>query len=387
MSKVKLKDVVARIKDKVDKDNPDLTYYIGGEHFESGKIKVTQRGIIEGSTIGPAFHMRFMPGDVLLMSRNPHLRKAGRVDFCGLCSDVSYVCRTKDDNLLLQEFLPFIFQSEPFWNFAEANKKGSTNFFLNWSDFEKFEFDLPSIDEQEKLVQMLWAIEDTKDAYTNLEKASAKLVQAEFDRLFDNDKYPRVRAEEICDFITKGTTPPKNEILLEPTEDSIPYLKVYNLSFNGELLFDDQPQYIPKETHEGKLARSKVYPDDVLMNIVGPPLGKFSLVTNEFSEWNINQAIVIFRAKPQVRPKYLLYSLMQPSVMKPFIDKAVGVRQLNISLEQCRNLEIVLPPLDIQDEFIGFIEQNENATAALKNAYRDITSLQRKILNKRILIK
>ena len=52
MPKVLLKDVVARIKDKVDKDNTDLKYYIGGEHFDSGEIQITKKGIIKESTIG-----------------------------------------------------------------------------------------------------------------------------------------------------------------------------------------------------------------------------------------------------------------------------------------------------------------------------------------------
>ena len=101
MPTVKLGDVVCRVKDKVDKDTTELEYYVGGEHFEYGEICISQRGLIQGSTIGPAFHMHFVPGDVLLMSRNPHLRKAGMVDFEGICSDVSYVCRTRDERVLL----------------------------------------------------------------------------------------------------------------------------------------------------------------------------------------------------------------------------------------------------------------------------------------------
>ena len=80
-----------------------------------------------------------------------------------------------------------------------------------------------------------------------------------------------VKAQEVCYFITKGTTPKANEIFTKPFENCIPYLKVYNLSFDGSMLFFDEPQYIEKSVHEGKLARSKVYPNDVLMNIVGPP--------------------------------------------------------------------------------------------------------------------
>ena len=179
-----LGDVVKRVRNKVDKDNTDLVYYVGGEHFENGEVIISKKGIIKESTIGPAFNMSFEPGHVLLMSRNPHLRKAGVVDFSGICSNVSYVCETKDEEKLRQKFLPFIFQSEIFWRFAEANKKGSTNFFLNWSDFERFEFALPSIQEQDKLIELLWAANNTKEAYKKLLYITDELIKSQFIEMF-----------------------------------------------------------------------------------------------------------------------------------------------------------------------------------------------------------
>lgn len=383
MSKVYLKDVVTRIKDKVDKDKTDLEYYIGGEHFDNGEIQITKKGVIAGSTIGPAFHMRFVPGDVLLMSRNPHLRKAGVVDFEGICSDVSYVCRTKDENVLMQKFLPFIFQSDDFWRFAEENKKGSTNFFLNWSDFEKYEFNLPPIETQRKLVEILWSFEDTKTAYKKLLDKTDELVKSQFIEMFDG-KFPLVKTEDVCHFITKGTTPKGDGIIKKYSAELVPYLKVYNLSFDGTLLFDYEPQYVTQETHYGFLARSKVYPGDVLMNIVGPPLGKFALVTSEHPEWNINQAIAIFRAKEMILPEYLLHALMQPKLIGPFIEKAQGVRQMNFSLEQCRKLEIPLPGLDIQSKFVEFVHQSDKSKFELKQAIIDVDNLAKALMQQEI---
>ena len=155
----------------------------------------------------------------------------------------------------------------------------------------------------------------------------------------------------------------------------IPFLKVYNLSFTGELLFDAEPQYVSTEIHSGKLARSKVYPNDVLMNIVGPPLGKFSLVTDEFAEWNINQAIAIFRSKKGVLPRYLLAALMQPKVFRPFLEQAVGIRQLNLSLEQCRNLEFPLPPIEEQERFVEFSAQVDKSKVVVQAALDEVQLL------------
>ena len=198
--------------------------------------------------------------------------------------------------------------------------------------------------------------------------------------MFGAGQYNYVKASEVCDFITKGTTPPSGEIFEEYEEGRVPYLKVYNLSLTGDLLFDDEPQYIDIKTHEGKLARSKVYPNDVLMNIVGPPLGKFALVTNEFAEWNINQAIAIFRARENVIPRFLMAALMQPDVLQPFLQQAVGIRQLNLSLEQCRNLEIPLPPIELQEQFAAFAVQVDKSKFELEQARSELTATYKRII-------
>ena len=214
-------------------------------------------------------------------------------------------------------------------------------------------------------------LDHVRDAVAYRERQLTKLdelIKARFVEMFENNTYPKVKVSTVCDFITKGTTPPNDLISEEYSSDKVPYLKVYNLSFNGELLFDTAPQYISENIHNGMLARSKVYPNDVLMNIVGPPLGKFSLVTDEFPEWNINQAIAIFRAKEKINPKYLLSALMQPEVLNPFLRQAVGIRQLNLSLSQCRDLEIFLPPLSLQNQFADFVAEVDKSKLLVGSA-------------------
>ena len=209
----------------------------------------------------------------------------------------------------------------------------------------------------DEINQVIRLIDKRKEELSLLDQ----LVKSRFIEMFGSGRYPTVIASEVCDFITKGTTPPTGEITEKYEIGMIPYLKVYNLSFTGELLFDNMPQYISADTHNKQLARSKVLPNDVLMNVVGPPLGKFSLVTDEFSEWNINQAIAIFRAKDRVLPRYLMAALMQPNVLRPFLEQAVGIRQLNLSLEQCRNLEFPLPPIEEQRAFVELSEQTDKS--------------------------
>ena len=181
MSLVRFSDVVRRANTKEDKDNTDKKYYVGGEHIKSNNVLITEKGIIAGSTIGPMFYFGFKAGQVLFVSRNPHLRKAGMVNFDGICSEKTFVLETIDENILLQRFLPFIMQSDHFWNYMEANKSGSVNFFVNWSTLAKYEFELPTIDKKRELADLLLAMNDDKVAYEVLLTKTDALVKSKFE--------------------------------------------------------------------------------------------------------------------------------------------------------------------------------------------------------------
>lgn len=357
MAKYRFEQIAINKTEKKKPEESDYATYIGLEHLDSGCLKVTRWGS-DVPIKGEKLVMK--KGDVLLGKRNAYLRRAAIAPHDGIFSAHGMILNPREE-VIDKDFFPLFIASNYFFDEAIKISVGSLSPTINWRDLSKVEFDLPPLDEQRKLAQLLWAINDVKDGYRELLTATDAVVKSQFIEMFKNGNYPVVKAEDVCEFITKGTTPKSDEIYTKAFDDCIPYLKVYNLSFTGEMLFWDEPQYISREVHEGKLARSKVYPGDVLMNIVGPPLGKFALVNDDFKEWNINQAIAIFRSKEMVKPKFLLHALLQPDVLGPFLEQAKGVRQLNFSLEQCRNLQFPLPPLDEQQAFIDFAEQSDKS--------------------------
>ena len=378
MSKVYLKDVVTRIKDKVDKDNTDLEYYIGGEHFDNGEIQITKKGVIAGSTIGPAFHMRFVPGDVLLMSRNPHLRKAGVVDFEGICSDVSYVCRTKNENVLMQKFLPFIFQSDDFWKFAEENKKGSTNFFLNWSDFEKYEFNLPPIETQRKLVEILWSFEDTKTAYKKLLDKTDELVKSQFIEMFGLPSENRhgyevgLVGDVVCD-VHYGTSKKASD------DGKYTYLRMNNITFGGELDLTDTKRI---NVSDKDLAGCAVKRGDVLFNRTNSRdlVGK-TCVFNLDEPMVIAGYIIRLRMNGCVIPEYLSTFLNLDSSKKMLYSMAKGaVGQANINAQEVQAIELVIPPREAQLPFKSIVEQSDKSKFELEQALSELTATYKRII-------
>lgn len=282
----------------------------------------------------------------------------------GIVSPAYPVFEISKPDVIMPEFLKYYFKSDVFQHSIASFAQGSTRTSIKFGKLKTVSINLPSVEQQIRIIRVLDKTNKLiKNRTLEMQKLD-ELIKARFVELFGQGNHEIVKASEVCDFITKGTTPPTGDITEEYSEGMIPFLKVYNLSFTGEMLFDDNSQYIPSETHNGKLARSKVYPNDVLMNIVGPPLGKFTLVTDEFEEWNINQAIAIFRAKERILPRFLLHALKQPAVLEPFIGQAVGIRQQNLSLEQCRNLQFPLPSMEEQKAFVDFAEQLDKSKVA-----------------------
>lgn len=155
-----------------------------------------------------------------------------------------------------------------------------------------------------------------------------------------------IKASDICYPVTKGTTPSS---FISFNSDAVPYIRVENLSFDGSLDFGKNSLFINTLTHNIDLCRSKVYAGDILMNIVGPPLGKVSLIPDNYKEWNVNQAIAIFRVLLKKHTHYLMYYLLSDIAQKWFLIRSKRTSgQINLTLEMCSNLEIPIPQNDIE---------------------------------------
>jgi type I restriction enzyme S subunit len=162
----------------------------------------------------------------------------------------------------------------------------------------------------------------------------------------------RLRAEDVCAKVQSGGTPKAG--FTETT--GIPFLKVYNI-VNQRIDFEYRPQFVHPEVHAGELAKSRAFPGDVLMNIVGPPLGKVAVLTDASPEWNINQAITLFRPSERITSGWLYVLLCEGTAVRSVLDRTKGsVGQVNISLSQCRAFEFPVPEVEEQTQIVRRVD-------------------------------
>lgn len=254
--------------------------------------------------------------------------------------------------------------------------------------YSKLKVQIPPIVEQERIVAKIEelfsdldnAVETLKATKAQLKLYKQAVLKSAFSRCIELKK-----AEDLCFFITKGTTPKKSEFQLE--DKSIPFIKVYNLTFDGSLDFTIEPTFIAKSIHETSLARSIVYPGDVLMNIVGPPMGKVSIVPSSYDEWNINQAIARFRCKEELNNRYLAYFLMSSETVEKMSKQTKATAgQFNLTLETCRNIDIPVCSINEQLKIVDNLDTQltayNNIEKTVNDALQQATSMRQSILKK-----
>jgi type I restriction enzyme S subunit len=179
--KVKFGDVVRQVKASTDPVADGVKRYVAGEHMDSDGLAITRWGTVGDGYLGPAFHRKFESGQVLYGSRRTYLRKVALADFDGVCANTTFVMETADASRLLPELLPFVMSTEAFHANSIAESKGSVNPYVNWPDIAKYEFELPPLDEQRRIADLVWAIERSSNRVDDLRSALVDFEETFFE--------------------------------------------------------------------------------------------------------------------------------------------------------------------------------------------------------------
>ena len=265
--------------------------------------------------------------------------------------------------------------------------KGGTQKNISQTVLNSLDVIVPPLEDQNRIVnrieelfsQIDQGIATLKTTREQLEIYRQAVLKSAFAKAGDDYR----QLKELCFFITKGTTPAKNKMSRDTGD--VPFIKVYNLTFDSTLDFTIEPTFVDSETHNGFLARSIVLPGDVLMNIVGPPMGKVSIVPSTYPEWNINQAIARFRCLDELNNKYLAYYLGYAETVEKMKRKAKATAgQFNLTLEICRDIRVPVPSIQEQEGIVYEIEtrvsQCQQIENTINNTMQQAESMKQSVL-------
>jgi type I restriction enzyme S subunit len=254
----------------------------------------------------------------------------------------AFVPKTESlDNNFLFHALPIVAEGGD----VDQAIKGKT---LNKAKLVELRIPLPPLAEQKKIAAILSSVDEAIRANEAVIEQTRRVKEGLLQELLTDAmaRYPAATMRDLCVLITKGTTPPKDAYV---TQGGVPFLRVGNLSFDGDL-HTSELLFVSPSVHSSLLKRSMLYTNDVLTNIVGPPLGQVSVVPRGYSQWNMNQAVAVFRADESRTSPLFISALLQWERTKEWL-KSRGKQtsgQVNLTLELCGSAPACLPPIEVQ---------------------------------------
>ena len=313
-----------------------LDHVIGLEHIEPANLHITKWDTLEKET---TFTRKFVKGQVLFGRRRAYQRKVAYAEFDGICSGDILVFEAIEENLL-PELLPFLIQSDGFFEKALATSAGSLSPRTKFKELADYEFFLPPKSEQKRLAELLWAA----DEIIEKEKRSFKLIENLYfsiiSSIFSNQK-------KYCDlgalcYIKSGFAFP---LKYQGHKDMpIPFFKVSDMNnISNKYEMQVSENYVNESIL--KSIKGQVFP---VGSLVFPKIGatihtdkKRLLAIESIVDNNI---MVLIPNKELLNPYFLFYFFNTFKLADIINTGAVPT----ISAETVRSIQI--PELDIEEQ-------------------------------------
>jgi type I restriction enzyme S subunit len=338
-ARVAFGDVVQLSRERsADPKDDGFDRYVGLEHIEPGDLKIRRWGeIADGTT----FTNVFRTGQVLFGKRRAYQRKVAVADFEGVCSGDIYVLEPKGARLL-PELLPFICQTDGFFDHAVGTSAGSLSPRTNWDSLASYEFALPSREEQRRIAAAFQAAEIAQERLRRLAAEQTRVMDSLYQHAFGArrmhvDHPTGIPLGELCK-IRRGASPRPIHDPKWFSDDGPGWVRIRDLT-SGRLL----------RTTEQKLSKLgaersvRVSPGDVILSIAAT-IGRPAIADADLC---IHDGFVVFKdISPALTRDYLFHFLRW---MGPVLEsKGLLGTQKNINTMIVEALRLELPHAAIQ---------------------------------------
>jgi type I restriction enzyme, S subunit len=370
-TRVAFGDVVCLSKERAaDPEAAEFERVVGLEHIDPGDLRISRwADIADGTT----FTSVFRSGQILFGKRRAYQRKVAIADFDGVCSGDIYVLEPANDRLM-PELLPFLCQTDAFFEHAVGTSAGSLSPRTNWSSLASFEFLLPPIQQQARLSEVLSASEKVRTNLGNVARAAADAMRSLCKQLFiePRKKIAATRIGQVAQ-VRNGTTPSRrNPDFWAGTVPWLPTGKV------NERYIEAADECVT-ELALRKCSLRMIPVGSTLVAMVGEGAtrGKAALLRIDAT---INQNFAAVSPSEDVVPEFLFYQL--ESCYEPLRHWSHGTNQHALNTKLVSDFPIWIPSIKEQQEIVAEISALERQRVAAERRRDDFQEVYRRISGK-----
>lgn len=358
------------IGDRAEPKDAQEENYVGLEHLASQCLHIRRWG--KGSDVIGG-KLRFRKGDIIFGKRRAYQRKLAVAEFDGICSAHALVVRAKPDKVL-PEFLPFLMMSDRFMNRAVEISVGSLSPTINWTTLKLEKFDLPPLDQQRRIAEILWAVDEAITRYKELSCGLDSDIVGKRKRFFEIGRRTTRRLGELFEVQLGKMLSQKSRT----GEGAFRYLGNKNVQWGrfdfGEMLEMD---FSPEERMKFSLR------DGDLLVCEGGEVGRSAIWNPVFGECYYQKAL--HRLRPlsdEIATTYMLEFMYWANERGLFSSLTGHSTIAHLPVVKLKRVEVPVASFEEQMAFVRELDSARDGLRVVCDHIKDIRDLLQSFLTK-----
>ena len=254
---------------------------------------------------------------------------------------------------------------------------------LSAKELNKVVVPMPLLDEQKKIASSLQRVDELialrKEQLVKLDQ----LVKSRFIELFgDPVQNPMGWKTEILKKTTakigSGATPKGGKESYQT--EGITLIRSMNVH-DGRFEYKDLAHITDEQAKQ--LENVTVEENDVFINITGASVARSCIVPKHVLPARVNQHVAIIRCiTSMLNPVFANQMFLNASFKSQLLDigESGGATRQAITKQQLESLAIILPPLELQEQFAAFVKQSDKSKLAIQQSLDKLELLKKSLM-------
>ena len=255
---------------------------------------------------------------------------------------------------------------------------GATIPHIYFKDYKNIKLKLPPLETQKQIAAVLDKCTSLISKYKKILEKYDTLIKSRFIEMFGDPVQNPMGWEvkklgDICTKISDGV-----HAKPEYTATGKPFISVVNIN-SGKLLFDDC-KYVSEEAYEKMIKSTHPEKGDVLYTKVGATYGIPALVDTDRA-FCLYVSVALLKPKSEiVNSQFLTTSMAQPYIKNQADKRIKGIGVPDLHLNQIREFEVLVPPLELQNQFNSFVQQIDKSKFAVQKSLEKAETLYKSLM-------
>lgn len=285
-----------------------------------------------------------------------------------------------NESIMDAALLYHLLASDQFLTQKDQNSSGATQKAITNAGLRKIVIQVPDLSEQRKLAANLDCIEQLMAKRREQLVSFDQLVKSRFIELFgdpvDNDRaWATETLNSVCSTIVDcpHSTP-------SYTSDNTGYMCIRTSIVKKNHIMWDEIEYIPEQEYYQRIQRKRPERGDIIYTREGAILGIAAMIDRECNVALGQRSMLLSPNTYKCLPQFLSAAMNFDSFLRKVLGGVSGSASPHINVGDIKAFAIILPPIELQEQFAALVEQTDKSKLAVQKSLEELEILKKSLM-------